>query len=474
VRVLLINPRATYANEIAQKCYPPLNLLYLGRALLDAGQAVTVLDANALALPDEQILEKVRAAAPTLIGIPLYTEIMSSVHALAAKLHLALPDAKIVLGGAHASALPGETLEAFDMASFVLRGYAERGIVELCEAMSGTRAMDTVNGLTWRDEGNIRENKLEPLGSDLDAVGAPARELVADMYDQKRYYTLLVRERPVDTLVTSRGCPFSCHFCYNQDHRYRVRSADAVMEEIASIVERGIHDIEIVDDTFTVNRDRATDILDRLIKEKMGVSFRIKSRVDVMDEELVRKAKDAGVYMISYGMESADDAMLERMCKGITAEANAHACQITKQAGIACHTSWIIGFPGETPESIQKTTDFIIREKPTTAQIALLRPYPQTEAYRIAKDEGMLRGEWTLGSDEYPWIQLPWVRDRAHLESVLQKAVRKIYFRPYYVAQFGKMILGGMNATLARYAFQEFRKTVRNALRPGAKRSGSV
>jgi len=474
LRVLLINPCATYAHEIAQKCYPPLNLLYLARALLNAGVDVKVLDANALALDDEEIVAFAVRAAPTLIGVPLYTEILAPVYRLVRALHAALPRARFVMGGAHASALPRQTLHDFTPVEFILRGHAEQGIVELCEALQGKRNWDAVNGLVYRAEGRVCENPLARPGPNLDAVGFPARELVQHLYDHKRYYTLLVKERPVDTLITSRGCPYACNFCYNQDHRYRYHSTDHVMEEIVSIYRRGIRDIEICDDTFTFQRERAMEIFDRIIRERLPVSFRIKSRVDVVDREFVRKAKCAGVYMISYGMESGDDEMLRRMNKRTTVADNERACRLTKEARIACHSGWIIGYPGETPESIERTVNFIIKIKPTTAQIALLRPYPQTVAYQEAKEKGMLRGDWSIDSEEYPWVQLPWVRDRAHMESIVQKAVRRVYYRPYYVRKFAAMVLANANVTLARYAFQELRKTALNLVRPGRARIGSV
>ncbi len=474
-RVLLINPRATYAYEIAQKCYPPLNLLYLATHLMRNGFTVRLLDANAMRMDDEKIEREAVSFRPDLVGIPLYTEILSSVYRMTNHLRRALPDAHFVMGGPHASALPDDVLEEFDDVDFVLRGEAEKSIVELCKALHGGRDVCEIKGLSYKSETGIVHNAQADFLSNLDEGGFPARELVEDVYRAKRYYTLLVRERPVDTLITSRGCPFNCNFCYNLNHHYRYRSTDHVMQEILSIFKRGVRDIEICDDTFTFNRDRAAALFDKLIAERLPVSFRIKSRVDVVDAEFVSKAREAGVYMISYGMESGDDEMLRRMNKRTTVADNERACRLTKEGGLAAHTGWILGYPGETPESIERTVNFIIAIKPTTAQIALLRPYPHTKVYREAEEAGTLRGEWSVESDEYPWVKLPWVETRRDLEQCVHKAVRRIYYRPYYVWQFGKMILAGANMTLARYGLQETRKTIFHAIRPRrAERPGSV
>jgi radical SAM superfamily enzyme YgiQ (UPF0313 family) len=473
--ILLINPRATYAYEIAQKCYPPLNLLYLAAHLKREGFDVRVLDANALRMDDARIGRFAVSCSPQLVGIPLYTEIMSSVYRLTDRLRPLLPNARFVMGGPHPSALPEQVLNDFLGVDFVLRGESEKSIVELCNALSGAGSPAAVKGLSYRSDGRILHNPSADILSDLDAVGVPARELVEDVYRMKRYYTLLVRERPVDTLITSRGCPFSCNFCYNLNHRYRYRSTSRVMEEIVSIYRRGIRDIEICDDTFTIHRDRAVALFEALIRERLPVSFRIKSRVDVVDREFATKARKAGVYMISYGMESGDDGILKRMNKRTTVAHNERACRLTKEAGIACHTGWILGYPGETPESIERTVTFIISIKPTTAQIALLRPYPHTRVYQEAKEAGTLQGDWSVHSDEYPWVKLPWTITRRDLERCLHRAVRRVYYRPYYVRQFGAMVLAGANATLARYALQETRKTLANlvGLRPPG-RPGSV
>lgn len=470
LKVLLVNPRATYAYEIAQKCYPPLNLLYLATALKRAGHDVRVLDANALRMGDEDILQEARNYDPDLIGSPLYTEIMAPVYRMLSAFHDALPNARIVMGGPHASALPGETLENYPFVDYILRGESEESIASLTNALANDLPMAEIDGLSYRSGDEIVHNPPAPGARDLDALGVPARELVDDVYQLKRYYTLLVRHRPVDTIITSRGCPFNCNFCYNQNHHYRYRSTEHVMDEIVSIYQRGIRDIEIVDDTFTVKRDRATALFDELIRENMRLSFRIKSRVDVVDEEFVRKAKKAGVYLISYGMESGDDEMLKRMNKRTTVADNENAIRVTRKAGVACHSGWIIGYPGETPESIDRTVKFIIKNKPTTAQLAILRPYPHTTAYREAKESGALMGDWSVHSDEYPWVKLPWTESRADLEKALQRAVRKVYFRPYYVYQFGAMMLAGANVTLAAYAFQEMRKTLAHML--GFRRAG--
>jgi len=461
--VLLITPRSTYVNEIAQKVYPPLNLLYLAASLREKGYAASVLDANAMRMSDEEITGAVREASSALVGIPLYSEILRQVRALA-RLAKSASACKLVFGGPHASAVPGQVLTQFPEADFLLTGEAEETLPRLTGAVRDHRPMDDIPGLWHRRGSQMVQITARAGRPDIDRIPPPARDLVEEPYRRKRYYTIMVRTRPVDTIMTSRGCPFRCHFCYNNNYQYRGRSPESVLDELTRIRERGIRNVEIVDDHFTTDRSRAMRIFDLVIQEKLGISFRIKSRVDVVDEELLRKARRAGAYLISYGMESGVQRLLDAMNKRTRLEDNARACQLTRRLGMSVHSSWIVGYPGETPETIQQTVDFIVKIKPTTANVAVLRPYPATVVYLQAKEAGTLEGDWHPDTALMPWVRLPWTRSKRDLDLVVNRCWRRIYYRPHYVLSFGGQILRNANLNLARYAAQELRRTIRPTL----------
>ena len=296
---------------------------------------------------------------------------------------------------------------------------------------------------------------------EVEAIPRPRRDLVAEAYRRKLYYSIMVRARPVDTLFTSRGCPFHCGFCYNFRRKYRYRTAADVVDELTSIRDRGIRDVEIADDTFTGLPHRAIEIFDLIIREKLDVSFRIKSRVDVFTEELARKARQAGVYLVAFGMESGSERMLHAMNKRTTLEMNARACALTRKYGMLSHSSWIIGYPGETPETVAETLDFIRRHRPSTVNLAVLRPYPKTEAYEIAAASGALVGDWDPDAEEMPWVRLPWAPEKRILDDLCRKIKRRVYFTPHYAASFAGQILRSANWKLAQYAGQEFLRTIR-------------
>lgn len=459
VKILLINPNSAGINELQQKCYPPLSLLYLATPLKDRGFNVRILDANALGLSYLDILVDIKKFSPHLVGIPLFSDIITHVHLLTKKIKTNFPELKIVLGGVHATAQPTQTLEQFKEVNFVLRGESERSIIQLCRSIQNGAKLEMVEGLSFRREGKIVHNPSAKVEENLDKIKLPNKEFLKELYEKKRYFTLFIKE--IDSIITSRGCPFKCRFCYNAiSPGYRVRSVDNVSEEIYKIYTRGIRNIEIADDSFTLNKDRAIKIFDYIIKERLNLSLFIKSRVDHVDEEFLRKAKKAGVYMISFGLESSVQQILDRMGKGTTVEQNAEAVEIAKRVGLKVHTGWIIGFPGETPETIRKTIKFILKIKPTAVNIRILKPYPGTEVYEEAKREGTLVGDWDPGMSEIPWIRLPWTTQRSDIERNLNHAKLKIYFRPFYIYIYSKEILTNLNFRMAKYAIQETAKSL--------------
>ncbi len=459
-KVALVNPCATYAHELAQKCYPPMHLLYLAAALRDRGYEVDVIDANAARMSKEEVAAQIRQGQPALVGVSLYSDILGHVRDLVRCIRQEVPEAKIVLGGPHVNAVPRQTLEQYSDVDFGLTGEAERSLVALLEAVLADGSVDDIAGIVYRQDGKIQEGP-EPDFPELSQIPRPARELVDWAYQEKRYHSIMVRSKPVDTLFTSRGCPFHCGFCYNFRQKYRFRSADDVVDELASIRERGIRDVEICDDTFTGHRGRALEIFDKIIAQKLDISFRIKSRVDVFNEDLAKKAKEAGVYLVAFGMESGSQRMLDAMNKKTTVAMNARACELTRKYRMLSHSSWIIGYPGETLESVEETVNFIRKNRPSTVNLAVLRPYPATEAYEIAASSGALVGDWHPDAEELPWVRLPWAEDRKILDDLCRKAKKQVYFTPYYVAAFGTQILKNANWSLARYAWQELGKTIR-------------
>jgi anaerobic magnesium-protoporphyrin IX monomethyl ester cyclase len=458
--VVLINPKATYADEIAQKIFPPINLLLLAACLEKAGIPVRVIDANAWRLADAELAHELRDLDPVLVGVPVYAETLYMTARTIEAIRQALPSTRIVTGGPQASAAPAWMLEDLPAVDYVLVGDAEESLVALTHYVrAGHDPSDRVPGLYTRTSRAPIEGR-GPRVHDLDHIPLPARHLVDSAYDHKLYYALMIAQRPVDAMITSRGCPHRCHFCYNVDTKMRFRSIDNCMEEIYLLRDRGITNIEILDDNFTAARSRAIKFFERLKKEKLGITLRVKARADAIKEDMVKAARAAGVYNMSVGMESGSDDILGAMNKRVSVKQLAHAAETVKRYGMHCHTGWILGYPGETPETIEQTVQLIQKTKPTTAGVGILRPYPGTVLYDQAKADGTLVGDWSTHDPHPPWVKLPWIDSYEDLVRLMKEVMRRIYWRPYYAWAYGKRVVSNANWMMARYAAQELTRSM--------------
>jgi anaerobic magnesium-protoporphyrin IX monomethyl ester cyclase len=466
LHVVLINPRATDYPRIQQKSYAPLNLLYIGALLEQDGHRVEVMDLNATLIDDLEVKRLIDAARADVYAFPYFSEIASQNLWLSELCRAANPDAWIVMGGPGASPIPVQCLEQFPEVDAIVRGEGEWTMQELVQRKERGDGLHGCLGVTFRaDDGAIVQNDSRPVENDLDRLPFPAHHLVQDCYDRGLYYALLEAERPVGGIVTSRGCPFSCGFCYNTVARYRMRSPEGILEELTFMHDKlGVSFVEFNDILFTANRARAERVFELLIAEKLPIRFAFKARAPEITDRFVSLAKQAGAVQIGFGVESADQDILERMNKKTTVEQCARGIEIVRRHGVRCHTGYVLGYPGETPDTLRTTVDFIIKTKPTTVTIDVLLPYPDTPVYHEAKADGTLVGEWSPHMTEYPWVKLPWIRRREDLEKARNWAVSRVFFRPFYAAQFGSLIARGMNGTLARYMAQETRLAVQPKL----------
>jgi len=271
------------------------------------------------------------------------------------------------------------------------------------------------------------------------------------------------RRHNTDVIMTSRNCPFSCRFCYNLvEHGYLSHSPERVLAEIGSLADRNIDTIEIMDDTFTIHRKRVERILDGIIKAGFDIDFRIRSRVNLIDDALLRRLKEAGLRAISFGMESGSNRVLELMDKKTTVPMNGNAARLTKKHRIICHTTWIAGFPGETWDDLEKTFAFIRTMLPTTFNITRLIPLPGTYVYNEAKRNGSLVGDWGVDKPQ-PHIRTEIVGDdpRPFGETVAAR-YRRLLLNPRYILQTIRYALFPPNIRLFRYGIDVVLGRLRN------------
>lgn len=466
MRILLIQP-SEFKSTVISKAYsdygalkivkggsirrvmalPPLGLMYLATPLLRAGHQVTILDAHTLQLSNGEVAQEAARINPDLIGITVYSTYLTAVHYLTDILKKTV-SAPILLGGPHITAAPQESLFLFTHADYFLSGWAEVSIIDFINFMNGDRTIKDIPGLCYINNGMFNKNQDPILPENTEELITPSREPLKEMYTNHLYFNIMSSRKNIDALLTCRICPFSCKFCFSPGRsRLLAHTPGKVMQDIREMVDRGINAIEIMDDTFTINRDRAEEIADRVIEGKFGLEFRLRSRVDQISPELLKKFKRMGVRSISYGMESGSQAMLDYMNKKTTIEQNESACFHTKKSGILCQTSWVFGYPGETKEMCNETFRFIEKTSPDTFTFYPLLPLPSTQVYEEAKKNNTLIGTWGIDKKN-PYIRTDEVTDQEQFELLISKEHRRLLMRPKYLFQIFFYLLKHPNLRL--------------------------
>ncbi len=399
-----------YRKQDFTGCNPPISLLYLAAALKQADEDVLVIDSDDGNLSCTDILKRLISYCPDLIGIPLYSTNLREAYELVNLLAAERVRWRILLGGPHATARAEEVLQAFSGCEYVLRGESERSIVELTKCLEANDNLASVKGLSYRLGQDIVSNPDAPLNLDLDSIPFPARELLDTAY-KKNVYWRVEHRGATDVIITSRGCPYNCNFCYRISKRYRTRSPGNILEELTAIRSRGIRNVHVMDDLFVWDKPRCLTILDMIKNERLGMEFKVRARVDFIDMELLLSMKEAGVKSIVYGVESGSQKILDAMNKRTTVEMNYRAIELTKKAGLKCYADAFLGYPGETPETIRQTQELFLKAKPTAINVSVLFPLPDTKVYREAEEQGTLMGNW--GTDgSRAWVKLPWIDDQ--------------------------------------------------------------
>ncbi|UCB43222.1 MAG: cobalamin-dependent protein [Dehalococcoidales bacterium] len=384
MRVLLIST----AHPLEENPLPPLSLAYLAAALESNGFEVQILDFLVTRYRPEKVRQKLEEYRPNLVGVTCVT---LNYHLAAEMLEVVKtvdPAIVTVIGGPHASFTPRETLLEAPWIDVVVMGEGDTTFVELVKAVDGGGSLETISGIAFTDHGMFVKTEPRPLIEDIDSLPMPSRHLIP----LSRYRAL---GTPC-TVVTSRGCPYGCIFCSAHrmfGRKVRFRDPGMVVDEIERIQrDLGFQMVNIVDDTFTVNHAHASQVCEEILRRNLKVDWSAYARVDNMAEELIALMKRAGCHMVLFGVESADERILKTIRKGITPDDVRKGVRIATDAGMRVYCSFIIGLPGEGPDTIEKTKSFsdeINRSYGVEYGYHMLSPLPGTELYERVDDYGI-------------------------------------------------------------------------------------
>ncbi|MEW5733551.1 MAG: radical SAM protein, partial [Thermodesulfobacteriota bacterium] len=317
--VLLVSPPQRRIRFNLSGVFPmqPLGIAALAAYLRQRNVSVKVLDAVALRLDAARTVDAVLAAKPALAAFSTTIFNIADTGEIARAVKERAPGLPVVLGG-HGMVFPAEALaERLAHVDFFIRGEGEEALFRLVEALRNGKDLEDVPGLVHRRDGRILDNPKGPA-LDPDRLPLPALDLLPPV----RYamHPPFNQKPPLCLVETARGCGFSCNFCSIR-RTLRVRSTERVLEEIRWAKKVfSAREIHFVDPTFTARRDRALELCEAIGRSFPGLAWTCKTRVDCLDPELARAMARSGCYMVSLGVESGSQRMLDAMSKSVTVE----------------------------------------------------------------------------------------------------------------------------------------------------------
>lgn len=384
--VLLVTPPYHCGMVESAGVWMPLGLAYLAGAVRQAGYEPEIYDAMSLGHDLARIEQEIAGRRPDVVAVTAYTATINAALGVLRAARAAAPTALTVIGGVHPTYLAAEVL-AESAVDYVVRGEGEASLVELLACIDAGEDGAQVAGVSCRRAGQVVSAPDRRLLGNLDRL-----PVAWDLVDWPLYH---YRTKPGSRLAIvswARGCPHRCTFC--SQHKlwrgtWRARQPAAVVDELRFLREEyGVDVVEVADELPTADRARWEQILDRLIEANLGLDLLIETRADdiVRDADLVDKYAAAGIMHVYVGVESAYQDRLDAMNKGLRVDDGRHAVKLLNDAGIITETSFLLGFPGDTPQAVEDTLARAIEYGPDLAFFLPVTPWPYSDLYAAVAD----------------------------------------------------------------------------------------
>jgi radical SAM superfamily enzyme YgiQ (UPF0313 family) len=439
MKILLIqtpNIQGSFLNLPGKEI--PLGLCYLASYLKSRGMdQVAILDLDFLGGVSPHLEQSLREFTPDLVGITSYTTNIAIAGQIAAIVKRCLPNARTVIGGFHASALPEQTMAEFDSFDYLVFGEGEVTLFELATALDREESPNGIAGLVQRTDGDLVLGPARELLDTLDELPFPDRSLVdvkAYVPDPGNYFQL-----PSTGILFSRGCPFKCTYCSKSvfHDRIRYREVEPFIREVEQCIDDfGIRDFRLEDEGPTVNPKKVAALSQAILDRGLRITWNCFSRVDTVKPELLSLMKRAGCYHITYGVESAEPETLKRIGKRFTLEQVEQAVRWTKAEGIECKVNFIFGFPWETVEQMQRTVKYAVKLSPDLVSFNLFKPLPGSRLYDSMRAEGtLLHRAWDQYFVTGESLLFEAAFTEADLRRIIQHAFIRFHFRPRFILQ---------------------------------------
>jgi len=454
MKILLINPPydiENYYGKLSKLAFvfPPVGLTYLAGYLRQEKHNILIYDFQVEKRSFESFLEEFK---PDLVGITCQTALFYNTLNLAKKIKAIFPQVPIIVGGAHPTYRPNDFFASSDI-DIVVRGEGELVLSELASYYEKKLLnIRDIKGISFKRKNKTIHNSNRELIRNLDILPIPAIDLLS--LEKYRVSPDNYLGGMVGVVSTSRGCPFDCIFCACKEafnRTYRGRNMDTVFEEINYYTKNyNISQLFVMDDCFGLKEDRVIEFCDRFIAE--GYHRKIKwwcqLRVDCVNRKVLEKMHQAGCRIISFGIESGVQRILDGIAKRVTLKQIKNAVRMAKKVGLEPRGSFIIGLPTEKLSDSLRTIFFSLSIPLRRAKFGLATPYPGTKLWEIALSEGQVKDEgenWDRFSQmaAYTKYNPPYIPKGRKIGELifLQKFANFIfYFKPGVILSFLRKI----------------------------------
>jgi radical SAM superfamily enzyme YgiQ (UPF0313 family) len=446
MRILLVNPPydiKRYMGGLAKVgwVFPPIGLLYIASYLRTHQPLwdVRIYDSQVEEQGFGELLDELK---PDIVGITCQSALVYSTLETARIVKQKYPQTIVAVGGVHASLRPRDLLGSENV-DLVVRGEGEETFLEICTAFQGQEPLAGIPGISYRGaSAEITETPDREMAKDLDSFPMPALDLVP--IEKYRISPDMRTGSRLGLVITSRGCPYACMFCANKlltKRTYRLRSIPSVIEEIDYYLEHyRIDQLMIFDDNFAVDKKRTLELCAEFVRRGYPEKFNwwTEARVDVLDEEILTAMKRAGCSIISLGLESGNQRLLDLIKKNITLEQTRKTVEIIHKVGIKSRASFILGLPTETREESLQTIRFAYSLPLDQVRFSIATPFPGTELWDIAVQEGRIDPEnidWTKlslmgGYADFLPLYFPEGRSAEEMKKLQKRANLLFFLRP--------------------------------------------
>ena len=412
---------------------PSFGVLCLAAIARKYGVEVSIVESSACNLSIEEAGRQILKINPDVVGFSCTTTGIVASAELARYIKSANRNIITLIGGCHISAIPEETLKEFPEFDAGVIGEGEHTFISILQSISEYRKiLPDIHGTAIRTEKGIRINPARSLIENLDELPFPAWSLLPGFPYSFRPSPARIKRKPCASVVLTRGCPNRCTFCDRSVFGHRCRSyspgyAVAMLKDLR--YNYGVKEILIEDDTFIIVRGWVEEFCERLISEKIDITWSCLGRADRVTPGLLKTMHKAGCWHISYGIESGDEETLRRVNKNLTLEQIEQAVRYSHEAGMRVKGFFMVGFPGETPDTLEATRKFALSLALDEITVMHLTPFPGCELYRTADQWGDFRRDWRK-MNTLDIVFIPYGLTETQLRNAANRLLKSFYLRP--------------------------------------------